>query len=598
LPGIIFDRVFDVFDRNENDYLDFGEFYGGMMTLFVGDYSDLTRLIFELYDFNKDNFICPDEIRLVLSYIPINNERIKNARLKFEKYFSPYFRYNYLDRVESQVELHELLEKSFVGVDKLDYDAFIFVTEHICSEIFLYLLIFLLEKQPFSKISLKRYGSTLNLKGYLTPEQMSSKKIISPNLHSKFSPSISLSKSPYIRKKYGIVKSTTIMNPDSKNILLQYTCKQGESNALLQSPLKMNKQKKSMTALKLTRHIEEDLTFSKNKAKSKEFSAEVSTLKTLSSEDKRYIFSKASFNTSSKFNFVSTVENDTDEDDERVEHQGYLFKIKRGKLIRIWVKLIHKDMYIYTSDSDSDHKKLLNLSGVYIQEEKSTHYDREVYYKFSIISTSKIRVFTTNKQEDYQQWLSCFKKITGPTNVELNYEFIKDLSEGKFATVRLAKHKDTGRQVAIKIIDKAEMSKTDIALIKSEIEILKIAQHPNLIQLYDIIENKSKIHISKLTLTLVMEYCEGGDFFTYLEKRNYKLPESRVATIIHKLATAVFYLHSYGVTHRDIKPENILMTDKTDNSDIKLLDFGLSKIIGPQDKCIEPYGTIVKLIII
>jgi serine/threonine protein kinase len=91
-----------------------------------------------------------------------------------------------------------------------------------------------------------------------------------------------------------------------------------------------------------------------------------------------------------------------------------------------------------------------------------------------------------------------------------------------------------------------------------------------------------------------MEYLEGGDLYSYIEKRGFRLPEQRVACIIHKLATAVYYLHSYGVTHRDIKPENILMTDSTDEADIKLLDFGLSKIIGPQDKCTEPYGTVVR----
>jgi serine/threonine protein kinase len=89
-----------------------------------------------------------------------------------------------------------------------------------------------------------------------------------------------------------------------------------------------------------------------------------------------------------------------------------------------------------------------------------------------------------------------------------------------------------------------------------------------------------------------MEYCEGGDLYSYLEKRSFKLAESRVADIIHKLATAIFFLHSYGVVHRDIKPENILMTDGSDEADVKLLDFGLSKITGPFDTSSEPYGTV------
>ena len=90
-----------------------------------------------------------------------------------------------------------------------------------------------------------------------------------------------------------------------------------------------------------------------------------------------------------------------------------------------------------------------------------------------------------------------------------------------------------------------------------------------------------------------MEFCSGGDLFTYIEKRGFKLPEPRAAQLIHKLATSIFFLHSYGIAHRDLKPENILMTDNNDDADIRLLDFGLSKIIGPNELCTEPFGTLV-----
>ena len=89
-----------------------------------------------------------------------------------------------------------------------------------------------------------------------------------------------------------------------------------------------------------------------------------------------------------------------------------------------------------------------------------------------------------------------------------------------------------------------------------------------------------------------MEYCPGGDLFSYVEKRHFKLSEEKAASLIHRLATAVFYIHSYGIAHRDLKPENILMTDLTDDADIRLLDFGLSKIIGANETCIEPFGTL------
>jgi serine/threonine protein kinase len=96
-------------------------------------------------------------------------------------------------------------------------------------------------------------------------------------------------------------------------------------------------------------------------------------------------------------------------------------------------------------------------------------------------------------------------------------------------------------------------------------------------------------------MTSVMEYCSGGDLISLLERNNYNIPEEQAASIVHKLSTAIFYLHSYGIAHRDIKSENILITDNTDKYDIRLVDFGLSKIIGPNEVCAEPFGTLVGL---
>ena len=61
----------------------------------------------------------------------------------------------------------------------------------------------------------------------------------------------------------------------------------------------------------------------------------------------------------------------------------------------------------------------------------------------------------------------------------------------------------------------------------------------------------------------------------------------------HQIASSLYYLHSYGIAHRDLKLENILMADLTDDSDLKLVDFGLSKILGPNETSTDPFGTLV-----
>lgn len=58
------------------------------------------------------------------------------------------------------------------------------------------------------------------------------------------------------------------------------------------------------------------------------------------------------------------------------------------------------------------------------------------------------------------------------------------------------------------------------------------------------------------------------------------------------MATALYYLHCFGVAHRDLKPENILMHRDDDKAELKIVDFGLSKIIGPNESSLDPFGTL------
>ena len=85
---------------------------------------------------------------------------------------------------------------------------------------------------------------------------------------------------------------------------------------------------------------------------------------------------------------------------------------------------------------------------------------------------------------------------------------------------------------------------------------------------------------------------QGGDLFTYLEKREFKITEDRARSIAHQIAAALYYLHSYAIAHRDLKLENIMMVEEGDTSDLKLVDFGLSKILGPTETSTEPFGTL------
>ena len=272
---------------------------------------------------------------------------------------------------------------------------------------------------------------------------------------------------------------------------------------------------------------------------------------------------------------------------EAVSFEGEMMrKAKENKLKRYWYCLLEKELYVYKHKDDATHKTMVNLIGVFIKDEPEEVLDKKnSLFPFTIIFPNKQRTFYLQKKEDRDMWMTMIKQAIGYANLFDFYEVKEAVGKGKFGTVKLGIHKKTGKKVAVKIMKKKQMTVQDIELQMREIEILKICQHPNIIRLLDVFENQDYIYI-------VMEYLKGGDLFNYLESRDFTITQDRAREMSHEIATAVYYLHNYGITHRDLKPENILMTSTDDDAHPKLVDFGLSKIIGPGETCNDPFGTL------
>jgi hypothetical protein len=175
-----------------------------------------------------------------------------------------------------------------------------------------------------------------------------------------------------------------------------------------------------------------------------------------------------------------------------------LYKITQSKkLKKLWFKLLGKDLYYYKSKEDKVHKGMHNLSGVYVNEESPTKIDNESFFCFSVIYPKKSRLYYCDIQEDFTNWTKCIRNVTGFQNLTDIYDVKEKLGNGKFGLVRLGIHKQTGRKVAVKIMNKKDMTNQDLELVKTEIEILKICQHPYIIRIFDVFENIDFIYISK-----------------------------------------------------------------------------------------------------
>ena len=140
-----------------------------------------------------------------------------------------------------------------------------------------------------------------------------------------------------------------------------------------------------------------------------------------------------------------------------------------------------------------------NLSGVFLKEELKHKIENESYFCFSVVYPKKSRIYFTDNEEDKKNWIKCIRKVTGYENLTDIYDIKEKLGNGKFGLVRLGIHKQSQRKVAVKVMNKKDMTNQDLELVKTEIEILKICQHPNIIRLYDVFENLEYIYISILT---------------------------------------------------------------------------------------------------
>ncbi|XP_054150971.1 MAP/microtubule affinity-regulating kinase 4-like [Melozone crissalis] len=146
-----------------------------------------------------------------------------------------------------------------------------------------------------------------------------------------------------------------------------------------------------------------------------------------------------------------------------------------------------------------------------------------------------------------------------------NYRLLRTIGKGNFAKVKLARHVLTGREVAIKIIDKTQLNPTSLQKLFREVRIMKGLNHPNIVKLFEVIETEK-------TLYLVMEYASAGEVFDYLVSHG-RMKEKEARAKFRQIVSAVHYCHQKNIVHRDLKAENLLLDA---DANIKIADFGFS----------------------
>jgi serine/threonine protein kinase len=140
------------------------------------------------------------------------------------------------------------------------------------------------------------------------------------------------------------------------------------------------------------------------------------------------------------------------------------------------------------------------------------------------------------------------------------------------------------KQFAVKVIDKSALGSAPAErdMLRTEIAIMRLVNHPHIVRMEDVFETPEKIHI-------VMDLVDGGELFDRVVGRAC-LDEAELHAVCRPLLDSVAYLHQMGIVHRDLKPENILCGASL--GDIRIADFGLSRLVATREPMKMACGTL------
>jgi hypothetical protein len=635
LPIFISEKLFNSFAiSSQQEGLKEDEFVSGFFKLYMGSFSETTKVIFDLLDFDKDGIIKKEDVTIILSYLPLNDvSEEKEKKLESVREILGF-------QMKSLEEIDDIVSKTFKKYEgKMNFEQFKDTVQNKKSDVFLQIICFLYQEKPFKAKNIEsmklKYGDIDDdeyekmMKSYGNRSRKGvSVRIKTPNQSSTLSPAGSFFKRRFSIKGFNLNDDQSKDSKDNKdsnkqNITFKESSKSIKSNISsgltktdselaipeeyankdLENNVDAYDKNISMVRLNNERTLDDYNKLKKDKN---------SNLKDLMDHSKqryssptKYLQEKAGLNSLAlmnkdidydknlcPINEEENEANDNPEEEKNICYENWVYKLTENKkLKKFYLVLINKDIYYYKDKEKKNFLGMHNLSGCFIQEggeNEKIVIENKNFYIFEIFfnNKSKTRKYYTPDFEISKQFVQKIKEAIGYMKFTDYYELKEVIGKGKFGVVNLGIHKKTQQQVAVKIINKDSIKTVeDKELVRIEIGILKLCHHPNVVRLLDHLENEDYIFI-------VMEYIEGGTLGQYFKKKNFNFSERQASSIMSQIANGVKYLHRYGIVHRDLKPDNIMITQQNDFGVIKIMDFGLSKIVSTQEKMVDGYGTL------
>ena len=644
-----------MFNRSKSGYLNKKEFEEGMLKLFTEDYDYLSKFVFNFYDCDEDGKITPDDIRLIYSYFPLKQDRFSfmhKFTYEFPRLEDQLIAQEEIKKLIDWIfKKPEIGFDIFYGyITKINIDPFIFLLLNLyfyrpfTDEILNYYAE-IVDLPIINSLPLNRHISSYKLgKSY----EYNNKEIYSQSSEINKKSSFKFKNHKGIKKAVQLEEKIKIFTPLPNLNTIFLTGTLLESNKFFINIYNSSKKKYKLrepSVYLIPFHLQiMKSQIEKNKEEAKNNLYGIIKPRDKEFETPYFIDQIEAGQTKVISNFKEIEKEAISQVTLLSDTEGEIFKEgKNGTRKKVYVKIRANYMFIYDNNIKNGNNIILNNNNVVynkdqLQRHKSVKILNLCYLKYekneeeelfneiennsnaSVINNNSVKLnnqntsssleiknkknsknenslfcfelvfpkksvkFFVKEQQKYNEFISSIKHIISYKEIS-EFEFKEKIGIGKFGIVRRGVHKSTKRKVAIKFINKTKMTNQDRILLTNEIDILTIIRHPSLINLYEIIDYYDTCYI-------ITEYVHGVDLYTYVEDKNYKIPEFRIVSIIQQLSCANYYLSYFGIIHRDIKPEHLLLDDKYEEPTIKLIDFGLADILFPKEKSCAQFGTI------
>ena len=561
------ERIFKYLDKSKTGKLSKNEFINGINTIFFGNLNDLYRLTFALCDFNEKNKIHKFNMKLILSYIPVEThekqkEYLKNINTIVKNYFTN------LDKQYPQENIKYGREISF-DIYKNSIEEYIN------------------DKEAKNQINFNNNGAFLyfiNIISYIY-------------LNNPFNTE-NMNYCRFIKNKFLIKLPQTKIKPNAE--------KNNDKIPKIQSIQKLNESVKIDRSKNRSNsfHYSKKMNSEKINEDKLDFNDETLLVKDLS-DKKLIIFNSEEQALKSstqkdltKFTLYKNQEENSSKGEEKEisgnneEYAEICFKYceeDNSKFLKKYFAVLRgKEILFFSSKLKNELCSIWNIAKTIIIAGEKTSVSKYNYYPIKFINYNKsYSILYLEGQEQQKNFEKRCAKLTNYLKIEDFFEIGDKIGQGQFGLVKKCIEKKTQKEYAVKIMVKSKIQKRDLGFLIQERNFMSLVKHPNIVSLIRDFEDEKCLYF-------VMEYFNGGDLSKYLEfsKKKERNLERLAAKVIKTIGYGIEYLNQFGIVHRDIKPENIVFGREDDIKSIKIIDLGVAITLPYGQQSSDPIGTL------